>query len=478
MNAALTSTFKGSRLSISKTVTANYTFDEQIEIVNADATSGPITITLPLISTNNFRSVTVRKIDSSANTVTVAGNGSDLYQGGASFVLSSQWDVKTVNNNGAQWFSTGAGGGGYTPPAAYSGSPFLVTAAGLTIPSNYELVVLKSTIGDVVMTGTPLIQAGTTIGQRLTLLMASDSTGSIDIGTDATFKPTSLYPGTGIVRLIHDENGLGIHQAIQLVWGPGPAWRQTSFQVEATLRQDIDSVSVIAANLNNTGQISLSGPQTFTDPLDSDIFNVQTPIPTSQVDIELTTADLVLTGTPNFTASQYGLFWLKNSSTSSFNLTIQDESILVGSNLKLRSATVTLKPSEAILFRGDTGGVWVEMARAVVRERIQTLDVLTATTLAIGNNVDTMMITLSGGSATPTTPAFSSALTLDDGHEILVMVDPAETNSLTLEDEGTTAGSALRLSATSLVLTPGSSVKLRWNATAAKWFEVAKTILV
>jgi hypothetical protein len=105
MNTPITSTFRGNRHIISKTVTTNYTIADNIEAVNVDATGGPITITLPLISLNVGRLITVRKIDASANAVTVARAGSDLYQGETSVTLTTQWAVLSIDNDGSQWYS-------------------------------------------------------------------------------------------------------------------------------------------------------------------------------------------------------------------------------------------------------------------------------------------------------------------------------------------------------------------------------------
>lgn len=122
MNSPLTSNFKGSRFVISKTVSTNYSIDAQTEAVNVDATSGPKTITLPLIATNAGRLVTIRKIDSSANVVNVQTAGSDLYQDGTTVTLGSQWAVLSIDNDGVQWHasagggSAGGGGGGSLAP--------------------------------------------------------------------------------------------------------------------------------------------------------------------------------------------------------------------------------------------------------------------------------------------------------------------------------------------------------------------------
>lgn len=112
MNSALIGTFKGTRLIVSKSVTADYTFDDSTEAVNVDATSGPVTITLPPISENEGRLVTVRKIDASANIVTIETDGSDLFQGSSGTTLEDQWSVVSIDNNGIQWHVTGGGSSG------------------------------------------------------------------------------------------------------------------------------------------------------------------------------------------------------------------------------------------------------------------------------------------------------------------------------------------------------------------------------
>ena len=120
MNSALTSTFRGSRHTISKLVTANYTIDDLTEVTNVDATSGPITITLPLISANVGRLVTVRKIDSTGNAVTVQTSGSDLFQGVSSTILGSQWDVLSIDNDGSDWYVSSGSGAADTGSGTYT----------------------------------------------------------------------------------------------------------------------------------------------------------------------------------------------------------------------------------------------------------------------------------------------------------------------------------------------------------------------
>lgn len=87
---------RGNLLSVAKrTVTANTSLTYEDDLILVDATSGNITITLPdasLLTGYDGKRFDVKKIDSSANTVTIqdaAGNDIDF---AATFVISSQGD--------------------------------------------------------------------------------------------------------------------------------------------------------------------------------------------------------------------------------------------------------------------------------------------------------------------------------------------------------------------------------------------------
>lgn len=79
--------------------TANYTASDK-DYVLADATSGIITITLPTAAANLM--VGVKKVDSSANEVTVTGGGT--IDGAASKVIGTQYDGVTLICDGTNWF--------------------------------------------------------------------------------------------------------------------------------------------------------------------------------------------------------------------------------------------------------------------------------------------------------------------------------------------------------------------------------------
>lgn len=77
---------------VTATKTTTYTVTTADEVVPCDATSAAFTVTLPAISGITGYKVTIKKIDSSANAVTVDGNGSETIDGALTYVLSNQYD--------------------------------------------------------------------------------------------------------------------------------------------------------------------------------------------------------------------------------------------------------------------------------------------------------------------------------------------------------------------------------------------------
>lgn len=70
------------------------------ELVLCDATSGAIVVNLPAAASNAGKQINVKKIDSSENTVTVDGNGSETVDGQATQVLSAQYENITTVSDG------------------------------------------------------------------------------------------------------------------------------------------------------------------------------------------------------------------------------------------------------------------------------------------------------------------------------------------------------------------------------------------
>ena len=100
-----TSTFdvNGSLSLTTVTKTANYTLTAADHTVRADATSGNITQTLPTAVGITGRIYVVKKIDASANTVTIATTSSQTIDGATTVVISSQYESFMVQSNGTNW---------------------------------------------------------------------------------------------------------------------------------------------------------------------------------------------------------------------------------------------------------------------------------------------------------------------------------------------------------------------------------------
>lgn len=86
------------------TQTTNYTVTSTDTVVFADATSGNVTITLPAASGVAGYRFYVKRIDGSANTVTIARSGSDTIDGMTSFTLDLQYTAFGVVSNGSAWY--------------------------------------------------------------------------------------------------------------------------------------------------------------------------------------------------------------------------------------------------------------------------------------------------------------------------------------------------------------------------------------
>jgi hypothetical protein len=75
-----------------------------VEVIIADATSGAITVNLPDAAGNTGRRYSIKKVDATANLVTIDGDGGDTIDGQTTKVLSDQYDSVTVVSDGTNWF--------------------------------------------------------------------------------------------------------------------------------------------------------------------------------------------------------------------------------------------------------------------------------------------------------------------------------------------------------------------------------------
>ena len=93
-------------------ISTNTTLDATQNVVDVDATSASVAITLPTAVGINGREYVVRKLDSSANTVTITPNGSETVNGSSDIVLDEQYESTIIYSDGANWIQLATGGGG------------------------------------------------------------------------------------------------------------------------------------------------------------------------------------------------------------------------------------------------------------------------------------------------------------------------------------------------------------------------------
>ena len=91
------STVGGGRWHNERTISASTTALLTDEVLLVDATAAPVVITLPALAQAGagFR-LTAKKIDSSANAMTLDGSGAETIDGAATLATTTQWASRTV----------------------------------------------------------------------------------------------------------------------------------------------------------------------------------------------------------------------------------------------------------------------------------------------------------------------------------------------------------------------------------------------
>jgi len=85
-----------------KTITADYTAAYDA-VIRCDASAGAFTVSLPTASGITGKAYLIKKVDSSANAITIDPYGTETIDGAATITLASQYDTVIIVSDGTNW---------------------------------------------------------------------------------------------------------------------------------------------------------------------------------------------------------------------------------------------------------------------------------------------------------------------------------------------------------------------------------------
>lgn len=167
---------------------ANYNILDSDGIITANASTGNLNFTLPSAVGMTGRQYTIKKVDSSSNSVTLSTSSSQTIDGSATAQLTSQWQYLTVTSDGANWIITNSTGANAIASVQFSFSDVtnavtssVITSSTVTTTGSGTLTVSVSGSGSpqVSINGGSWVTSGPiTAGQTLAVRMTSSSSQS------------------------------------------------------------------------------------------------------------------------------------------------------------------------------------------------------------------------------------------------------------------------------------------------------------
>lgn len=96
--------FQGVYIGTTRSSTGTVTIADDDYVILADATSAAVTVNLPAAATNAGRMLVVKKIDSTANLVTIDGNGAETIDDSATQTITTQYTSLSLLCDGTEWW--------------------------------------------------------------------------------------------------------------------------------------------------------------------------------------------------------------------------------------------------------------------------------------------------------------------------------------------------------------------------------------
>lgn len=246
---ALSSTILGASTIVSQwntqTVSVDTLLDEVHRTTLVDASGANRTITLPTAASAKYRKYTVKKIDASANTVTIDAAGAETIDGSLTVVIGIQYGSITIQSDGTSWSIIVSNASGPFGIFAASRIVSLVPGEGTDLTIAAAIAALPAAGGDIyVKGGTYPIAAPLDFGAKVVRLRGAGSSANFSTG------PTTLVPAAGISLF---KNG-GEGSSVEDITAEGDnATSQVFYEGTSSIRFYRVDVHDIAGIIRGTG---------------------------------------------------------------------------------------------------------------------------------------------------------------------------------------------------------------------------------
>lgn len=187
--------------------TATYSITSMYSMLKFDCTTNPIVVTMPSASAYRGRHVTVAKIDSSVNTLTINPTGSDKINGVTTFIMSGLNNSAMLITDGSNWNVVGSSKSDDSTTQTLNNKTLSNTIlTGNLIPNvtnilnlgspiiNYANLYARNIASDSTLNLTSANANNLSIisGTTGTLTLDSETTGTVNLGTNANAKTINI----------------------------------------------------------------------------------------------------------------------------------------------------------------------------------------------------------------------------------------------------------------------------------------------
>ncbi len=353
--------------------------------------------------------------------IAIPGGGIDKPGGGANYIFGALLSGATPQNNGAAGYVIGmpvCGIGGSALPASLAGITYAVTAGQTAVFASGDVTgkIGPGAFFTFASDAGVFYYVASITGGGTTINLVSPYTGTTDAATTIYSFDVIGCSSTNIriENTYHEANPAGPGLLANCFGGEIDAICGATFASGPSYLTDVAFVRILPGGFAAAGggsgglttravseeialdayfssipQASLAnlrvGYQQYpggSPPVAGTAFSA----PYSYQRCEITSADVVMTATPTITApdiSAAGVPWsqviyLQNGIQSTHALVLQDDAVLAGTNLHLRTPTVTIPPGGWIILMWDlsagSGGAWEEITRGGCEQHMPSLE--------------------------------------------------------------------------------------------------------